>query len=107
MKKFKCRLSNIHCETLIRIIEFLIKNLKPSGLNELLLVSALGEVMLKMKTQTISYNKEYKFSFTPTQAFAITVLFIDYIKPQKKDFGNDFINKLHQLKNEIIKAYMI
>jgi len=105
MKKFKCRLLHIHCTAIISVIELIKINVKKPAADEALLIAALDEVLIKLRTQQVVYKKEYKLSFNPIQALSIRVLWEDYILPQAKDKGNQFINRMNQLNTEIIKTY--
>jgi hypothetical protein len=70
-------------------------------MDDKLVMAALEEVRLKMQQKMLKPQQEYPFTFSATQAIAISIWFDDYIKTHTTQVGN----KLHTISNHVKKQY--
>jgi len=105
MKKYKTVLNVQNAREMIVYIDFVMMN-RPDhfGISEMVAFAALAEVAIAIKKKLVQYNREYKITFTGTQALSISYLYMEYIKCVN---GNQFTNRMMQINNEILQHYAI
>lgn len=107
MKKYKTTLSAANCEQLVACINHIFSHVQPQTnvVTEMITMAALMEVMMVIRKKELEYKKEYKISFTPTQAMAISYLYLVWLNSQ--DCSNQFVNRMLQMSNEILQQYQL
>lgn len=71
--------------------------------DDILVMCALAEIKQKFYTRLYKAQSDYTFSFTPTQAIAIRIMFTDFVTGHSSYLGN----KLHLMSNEIKQLYKL
>lgn len=100
MNKFKVSLKRQMAETLKQCIETVLEN-EPADDDDKLLFSALAEIRDRLYSKLGKYQQEYSISFTPAQAVALRILYVDYINNPTSYLGN----QLHLVALEVHKQY--
>lgn len=83
-------------ETLQQLIATIVVN-KAESDDDKLLAAVLNEISEKIYSKLYTHQNEYQLTFTPAQAFAIRLLYTDYVQTPTSYIGN----KLHQVSNQI------
>jgi hypothetical protein len=96
MNKFRIAIKYQFAETLKETIEVILQN-KPCNDDDKLLFAALAEIKDRLYTKLGKFQDEYTVSFTPTQAIALRILYVDYINNPTTYLGN----RLHQVAMEV------
>jgi hypothetical protein len=99
--KFKTKIRRDILEALNSVIETLIVKHPATDDDDKMLHSNLNEVAMKAKQKLLEYKTEYAFSLSPAQAFALRILYTNYILDCSTYLGN----KLHQISNAVHKQY--
>lgn len=105
MKKYKTKLSAQNAREMILLIEFVIEMPDHLAISEMLAFAALAEVAIALKKKLVQYSREYKITFTDTQALAISYLYEEFIMQCVN--VNQFTNRMMQINNEILQHYAI
>ena len=101
-RKYKTKLTRCMVDELIVFIErLLVAPCSDTSDYDTLLMCELAEVRRKLVSKTEFVQQQYTISFTPAQAFAMRILFKEYIRNPTTYLGN----KLHTMSNEILHHY--
>ena len=85
-------------------LQIIIAKLIASDLQEdddKMLMCLLAEIKHRIYLKLDNGQKETTMSFTPAQAFALRILFTDYVMDNSTSTGN----KLHRIANQVHKFY--
>lgn len=100
--KFKTKLKKEFVESLFSIIEKILQQYAHDCTDDDNMLRALFvEIWDKLYRKQGDVKKEYAISFTPAQAFALRILYTDFINENNSYTGN----KLHLISNEIHKQF--
>lgn len=89
---------------LLEALQAYIEQLLDQGSNQdddRLLLSVLAEIHRRIAIKLYTPQHEYQVSFTPAQAMALRLLYIDYICQPESYLGN----KMHMVANEVHKQF--
>ena len=100
MNKYKWAIKHQLAETLKECIEAILQD-APGNDDDKLLFAALAEIKDRLYTKLGKYQDEYTISFTPAQAIALRILYMDYINNPTSYLGN----RLHQVAMEVHKQF--
>ena len=95
-KPYKTKFKRQLLEALDKLIEVLIEQ-NPQADDDRLLLSVLSEIQARIYAKLYTVQGEYQMSFTPAQAFALRLLYTDYVNNPTTYLGN----KLHMISNEV------
>jgi hypothetical protein len=100
LNKYKTKLKRTEMEAINATILIAINYGAKTG-DDKLLLSALAEVYNKLEAKLINVQKESKVSFSPAQAIALHLLYIDFVIVPTSFIGNCLL----RISNEIHKLY--
>jgi hypothetical protein len=100
MNNYKVKIKHGIVEGLVQLISHYLE-FNYVDMDDKLLMSVLAEIKLKMQAKLLQPKKEYPFTWTPTQAIAISIWYDDYID----DFNSQVGNKLHTISSQVKKQY--
>lgn len=98
--KYKFAMKRQLAETLKQSIEEVLDN-NPVNDDDKLHYAVLAEIKDRLYAKLGKYQTNYTISFTPAQAFALRILYTDYINNPTSYLGN----KLHGLAVEVHQQY--
>jgi hypothetical protein len=98
--KFKIEIKRPFAETLKESIDAILQS-SPSDDDDKLLFSALAEVKDRLYLKLGKFQPAYSISFTPTQALALRILYLDYVNNPTSYLGNG----LHQVALEVDQQF--
>lgn len=106
MKKYKTILSAQNAQEIIMLIGHLYnKHSEEFSVSEAIAFAVLVETVLAIKKKTVEYRREYSFSFTATQAIALSYMYRAFIEGSGNE--NQFTNRMMQINNEVLQHYSI
>jgi len=98
--KYKFEMKRQLAETLKQRIDAILDN-DPANDDDKLHYAVLTEIRDRLYVKLIKYQTDYTISFTPAQAFALRILYTDYINDPTCYLGN----KLRALAVEVHKQF--
>ena len=100
-KKFTTKQRREFFEGLVQMISDLLGT-TPLSDDDKMLIAVLAEMQLPLQKKLLVYQQAYTHSFTPAQAFALRILYVNYYNDPKTYMGNLLLgisNKIHQQFN--------
>ena len=98
--KFRVEIKRPFAETLKESIDMILQN-SPGDDDDKLLFAALAEVKDRLYLKLVKFQPEYTISFTPTQALALRILYLDYVNNPTSYLGN----RLHQVALDVEQQF--
>lgn len=99
-KPYKRKFKRTMLEALDKLITMLVET-NPPGDDDRLLLSVLSEIQARIYAKLYNVQTEYQMSFTTAQAYALRLLYTDYINDYTTYLGNE----LHLISNEVKKHF--
>lgn len=99
-RKYKTSFKREMVESVKQVIEHILRT-APKTDDDRLHFAVLSEIRDRLYSKLGNYQDDYTISFTPSQAFALRILYTDYFNDPTTYLGN----KLHQIATEVYKQF--
>lgn len=99
--KFKTQLNYAYVEALYSAICDIVMTTPALADDDKLLHAVLDEIARRLYIKMAVVKDKYTISFTPAQAIALRILYLDYIQDHRTYLGN----KLHAIANQVNQQF--